>query len=79
MENRLDDLFLNFQTKGFMPIEIPGLIQDVFNMLGKGRYCTITNINKELEDLGWGIGIMDNVTYELIISLFNKKWQRSLS
>ena len=79
MENRLDDLFLNFQTKGFMPIEIPGLIQDVFNMLGKGRYCTITNINKELEDLGWGIGIMDDVTYELIISLFNKKWQRSLS
>jgi len=28
---------------------------------------------KELEDLGWGIEIMDNVTYELINSLFNKK------
>ena len=58
-----------------MPIEISGLIQDIFNMLGKGRYCTITNVNRELEDLGWGIGIMDNVTYELINSLFNKKWQ----
>ena len=79
MENRLDDLFLSFQTKGFMPIEIPGLIQDVFNMLDKGRYCTISNINKELEDLGWGIEIMDNVTYELITSLFNKKWQTSIS
>jgi len=79
MENRLDDLFLNFQTKGFMPIEIPGLIQDVFNMLGKGGYCTITNVNIELEDLGWGIEIMDSVTYELITSLFNKKWQTSLS
>ncbi len=33
MENRLDDLFLRFQTKGFMPIEIPGLIKDVFNYL----------------------------------------------
>jgi hypothetical protein len=62
-----------------MPIEISGLIQDIFNMLGKGRYCTITNVNRELEDLGWGIGIMDNVTYELINSLFNKKWQTSLS
>jgi hypothetical protein len=33
MENILDDLSLRFQTKGFMPIEIPGLIQDLFNML----------------------------------------------
>ena len=79
MGNRLGDLFLNFQKKGFMSIEIPGLIQDVFNMLGKGRYCTINNVNKELENLGWGIAIMDNVTYELINSLFNKKWQTSLS
>jgi hypothetical protein len=79
MENRLDHLFLRFQTKGFMSIEISGLIQDVFNMLGKGRYCTITNVNQKLEDLGWGIEIMDNVTYELINSLFNKKWQPSLS
>ena len=79
MENRLNDLFLRFQAKGFMSIEIPGLIQDVFNIIGKGRYCTITDANQELEDLGWGIEIMDNVTYELINSLFNKKWQTSLS
>ena len=79
MGNRLNDLFLSFQAKGFMSIEIPGLIQYVFNMLGKGRYCTIMNVNRELEDLGWGIGIMDNTTYELINSLLNKKWQTSLS
>jgi len=79
MENRLDDLFLRFQTKGFMLIEIPGLIKDVFNILGKDRYCTIADINQELEDLGYGLGIMDNVTYELISSRFNKKWQPSLS
>jgi hypothetical protein len=69
MENRLNDLFLKFKKKGFMSIEIPGLIQDVFNMLGKGRYCTIPDANQELEDLGWGIEIMDNVTYELVNSL----------
>jgi hypothetical protein len=79
MGNRLDDLFLSFQTKGFMPIEIPGIIQDLFNVLGKNRYCTINKVNQELEDLGWGLGIMDNVTYDLIDSLFNKKWQTSLS
>ncbi|MEJ2105547.1 MAG: hypothetical protein P8X47_13390 [Ignavibacteriaceae bacterium] len=79
MESRLNDLFLRFQTKGFMSIEIPRLIQDVFNIIGKGRYCTITDTNQELEDLGWGIEIMDYVTYDLINSLFNKKWQTSLS
>ena len=79
MGNRLGDLFLSFQKKGFMPIEIPGLMQDVFNIIGKGRYCTITDANQELEDLGWGIEIMDNVTYELTNSLFNKKLQASLS
>ena len=79
MDNRLNDLFLRFQTKGFMSIEIPGLIQDVFNIIGKGRYFTINDANQKLEDLGWGIEIMDYVTYELINSLFNKKWQTSLS
>jgi len=79
MGNRLDDLFLSFQTKGFMPIEIPGLIQDVYNIMGKGRYSNITDVNQELEDLGWGLEIMDNFTYDLINSLFNKKWQTFLS
>jgi hypothetical protein len=79
MENRLSDIFLSFQTKGFMPIEIPGLIQDVYNIIGKGRYSNITDVNQELEDLGWGLEIMDNVTYDLINSLFNKKWQTFLS
>ena len=55
MGNRLDDLFLSFQKKGFIAIEIPGLIKDIFNMLGKGRYCTITDVNQELESLGWGL------------------------
>ena len=69
MKNRLDDLSLRFQTKGFMPIEIPRLIKDVFNIIGSGRYYTMNVVNQELEDLGWGIGIMDNDTYEMIYSL----------
>ena len=73
MGNRLDDLFLSFQSKGFIPIEIPRLIQDVYNLIGKDRYGNITYVNKELEDLGWGIEIMDNVTYDLMNSLFNEK------
>jgi hypothetical protein len=51
MENRLDDLFLRFQTKGFMPVEIPGLIKDVFNILGNGEYCTMTTNNLVIKRL----------------------------
>ena len=69
MKNRLDDLFLRFQTKGFMAIEIPGLMEDVFNIFNSPLHSNITYINQELEDLGWGIEIMDDTTYKLIHSL----------
>jgi len=69
MEIRLNDLFQMFKEKGFMAIEIPGLVKDVFNIIGTSGYFAITTIDQELEDLGWGIGIMDNVTHELVTSL----------
>ena len=69
MEIRLNDLFQMFKTKGFMPVEIPGLVKDVLDIVGTSGYSTITTIDQELEDLGWGISIMDNVTHELITSL----------
>jgi hypothetical protein len=69
MENKLDDLFLRFQTKGFMPIEIPGLIKDIFDISGNAEYYTLIAVNQEMEDLGWGIEIVDDVTYELVNSM----------
>ena len=69
MEIRLNNLLQRFKAKGFMPVEIPGLVKDVFNIIGTSGYSTISTIDQDLEDLGWGIGIMDNVTHELITSL----------
>lgn len=69
MGDKLNDLFLRFQIKGFMPIEIPELVKDIFEIMDKRRNCTITNIDQELEELGWGINVMDHVTYGLVISL----------
>ena len=69
MENRLEDLYLRFQNKGFMHIEIKGLMKDVFKTLGNRRYYNRTTANQEMEDLGWGLDIMDRVTYELASSL----------
>jgi hypothetical protein len=69
MEIRLDDLFQRFKDKGFMPVEISGLVKDVFNIIGNSGCSTIITIDQELEEFGWGIGIMDYVTHELITSL----------
>jgi hypothetical protein len=69
MKCRLKDLFLRFQIKGFMSIEIPELVKDVLDIIGNRGLCKITTFDQELEDLGWGINIMDNVTYELITTL----------
>lgn len=44
MEIRLNDLFQMFKEKGFMAIEIPGLVKDVFNIIGTSGYSAITTI-----------------------------------
>jgi len=69
MGDRLSDLFLRFQIKGFMPLEIPELVKDVLDIMEHRELCTMATIDQELEELGWGIDIMDNSTYELIASL----------
>ena len=69
MKNTKDDLFLRFEMKGFVPVEIPDLIKDVLNIVGNSERFTKTSINQELESLGWGIDVIDNVTYRLITSL----------
>jgi hypothetical protein len=52
-----------------MPIEIPGLVKDVLHIMENQDLCSIKTIDQELEELGWGINIMDNKTFELITSL----------
>jgi len=69
MGDRLSDLFLRFQIKGFMPIEIPELVKDVLDIMDHRELCTMATIDQELEELGWGVSIMDNATYELITSV----------
>lgn len=66
MESRLTSLSLRFQEKGFTPIEMPWLIKDISALLDTSKHFSITEVNHELEFLGWGFDIMDNATYEII-------------
>ena len=69
MGDRLKDVVMRFKIKGFMPIEIPELVKDVLDIMDHRKLFTMATVDQELEELGWGIDIMDNSTYELIASL----------
>ena len=69
VKNSLDDLFMKFEKKGFMQVEIPALLTDVFITLSNGDFCSIAAVNQELEDLGWGIEIIDIGAYDVANSL----------
>lgn len=69
METGFQALYSKFQVKGFLPIEIPGLIEDVAAVLDNDKYFTISDINQELEDLGWGVNIIDDATFQVITSM----------
>jgi len=72
MQNRLNDLFVRFKVKGFLSIEMPDLVRDALNLVNNEKCFSINDVNHELEELGWGIGIMDHETYGLITALFEK-------
>lgn len=63
------ELALLLENKGFIPIEVDGLITDIRHYLRNVKFCSRTKVNQELEELGWGIGTIDLVTYKVILSM----------
>ncbi len=45
--------------KGFTPAEIAKLLDDLSYLIQEGKAYTSHYINQELENLGWGIDIVD--------------------
>ena len=56
--------------KGFIPLEIPELLNDLINLFRQDEICTTNYINQELENLGWGIQIIDEALFKEIRCLF---------
>jgi hypothetical protein len=69
VKNSLEELFMKFERKGFMQVEIPALLTDVFITISNGDFCSIAAVNQELEDLGWGIEIIDFGAYDVANAL----------
>jgi hypothetical protein len=52
--------------RGFSPEEIPELLNDLTHLIEQSGRYTVNYINQELENLGWGIDIIDESLLEEI-------------
>ena len=55
--------------KGFTPVEIPELLHDLTLLIKESKNYTTNYINQKLENLGWGIQIIDEYLLKEIASL----------
>ena len=65
MELQFRDLINRLEHKGFIESEIPLFMKEMFYLLGKDMHPSISRVNKELEELGWGIRPLDGVTFSM--------------
>ena len=68
MEEEFDQLTALFEGSGLPSLEIQYLIADVARIIQENSYHTIDSVNRELEDLGWGIDPLDDGSYDLLRS-----------
>jgi hypothetical protein len=64
MTKKINKLWLWFEKKGLSGEEIPLFINDAIRIIDKNGHGSLRSLNKELEDLGWGIQIMDETAYK---------------
>ncbi|MBU0996360.1 MAG: hypothetical protein KJ737_27995 [Proteobacteria bacterium] len=63
------NLFRSYSQKGLSVIEYNRLMKDVHAMLKDGGRFTVDGVNTDLCRIGWPQDIMDNYSFELIITL----------
>ena len=54
--------------KGFGSEEIPELINDLKLLLQQPENRTTLYVNQELESLGWGVQLLDEYLFQMIVS-----------
>ena len=73
MTKALDNLSVWFEKKGFLWEEVPYFIEDVIRLIDQEKHTSLHLLNQEMESLGWGIQIMDETIYKLMLFLNRNK------
>ena len=66
-------LLCRLAVKGYSPEEINRMVKDVFNVVREGGSFTVSIINTEMEGLGWPPSVIDEVTFEMMVKLFESE------
>ena len=53
---------------------IPGLVRNVLQVISEGGLFTTHLINEQLEHLGWGPGVLDETSFQLIVYILESEW-----
>jgi hypothetical protein len=73
-EEMVSILSRRLTDKDLIPVEVSRLIRDVVNIIGDGGDFTLYRVNQNLENLGWRGKILDEFTFELILSLLENEY-----
>jgi hypothetical protein len=74
MKATIDILSRKLSDKDLIPVEVSRLVKDVTNIMGDAGGFTIALINQKLEILGWKGQILDEFSFELILSLVGNEY-----
>jgi P2-related tail formation protein len=66
MKDTSSVLSATFRVQGFQSFEIRELVKDVFSIVRHEERGSLGAMNRELEDLGWGIDVMDRETFNTL-------------
>ena len=64
--NILDVLISRLSGKGVMPVEMPGLLRDVRNIISSREGVTVEDIDLRLAMLGWPEDTVDEFIFEIM-------------
>ena len=74
MKATLRFLIERLMDRGITPSHISGLVRNVVNVIGNGGFFTTELVNRQLELLGWGQEILDETSFQLIVSVLESEF-----
>lgn len=71
MDGLISTMAQELHRKGIDPELLPGFLKDIKLFIKDNGRLSLQRLNLELEDLGWGIRIIDQQIYDRILQFNN--------
>jgi hypothetical protein len=75
MDKTSHNLSVWFKNRGLLQEELPDFIKDVIQLIDEEENRSLNMVNQELEELGWGIQILDETAYNQFLFLHRNRIQ----